>query len=212
MKRAVLISGGVISDYEYIASLIKTDDFILCADSGIYHCTQMKKKADVIVGDFDSANRNHISEFALRNNAEVIELNPVKDYTDTEFGLDYLVERGYRDILLLGATGNRVDHMLSCIFLMEKYRKLNTRLIIADEKNILSYATDETVFLCRNDMKYVSILPLEDSCVSSEGLKYPMMRTELKRASSLGISNEYTGDDASLTIFCGSVLIVESRD
>jgi thiamine pyrophosphokinase len=39
--RAVIISGGAITDYDYIKAQIMSGDTIICADSGYNHAVKM---------------------------------------------------------------------------------------------------------------------------------------------------------------------------
>ena len=52
--RAVIISGGAVTDYDYIKAHIENNDMVICADSGYDHAKRMGIVPDVVVGDFDS--------------------------------------------------------------------------------------------------------------------------------------------------------------
>ena len=108
--RAVIIGNGDIKDYKYIKSKISADDFVICADGGLRHIENLDIKADVAIGDFDSADIDEeITHYVF----------PVdKDYTDGELAVNYAVENGYDDILLIAMTGQRLDHTLSNFFLL----------------------------------------------------------------------------------------------
>ena len=207
-----MIAGGDISNYDFVSGLVNDNDFVVCADGGIISCEKLGLKAQVIVGDFDSTDYEYVVNSIACSNAQILRLNPSKDYTDTEFALDYLIEKGFKQILLIGALGGRVDHTIANIFLMEKYHNLGADVCIADEKNVLRYAKGSTVFINKSNMKYISVLPLEDAVVSGEGLKFPMTRVLLKRASSLGVSNEVKDDIAAITIHEGAVIIAQTKD
>ena len=55
--RAVIIGNGSIGDYGYIASRLRPDDHIICADGGLRHTKMLGIRPDTAIGDFDSAPR-----------------------------------------------------------------------------------------------------------------------------------------------------------
>ena len=212
VSRAVIFAGGSVSDYDALRCHMQDCQFVVCADSGITHCNALGLCADLWVGDFDSSDFEELSALSAANGTHIIRLNPVKDDTDTEHALDCVLERGYRDIVLFGGIGTRLDHSIANVFLMEKALDKGAVLTIVNDKNILHFVRNETIILKRNSMKYVSILPLEDVVVSNFGFMYPLNNEKLYRASSRGISNEIIGNEASITISGGAALVIESVD
>lgn len=212
VKNAIVFSGGVVNDLIQTASLIPEDAFVVCADSGVYNCEKLKYKANIIVGDFDSSVLEEVKKLTCAKNAQIIKLNPEKDDTDTEHCLDILVRDGYTKIYLIGGIGSRMDHTLGNVFLMEKYHKLGTDVVVINENNIIHFLSEATIELSKNQMNYVSVIPLEDVEISNKGFKYPLNDEILYRYSSRGISNEISSDKGIITITKGSALIIESID
>ena len=56
--KCIIFSGADIFDYNFVASYIDEDDFIICADSGVRHAEKLGLVADVVIGDFDSVTDN----------------------------------------------------------------------------------------------------------------------------------------------------------
>ncbi len=193
-------------------SVIDKADYIICADSGIMHCHSLGLKADLWVGDFDSADFDKYKTLPALKDAEIIRLNPIKDATDTEFALECAAKRSYNDISVIGAVGSRIDHSLANIFLMEKYFADNIRIRIINENNIIHFVRDNTIELKKGDMKYVSVLPLETVKVSNKGFIYSLNEELMYRTSSRGISNELAQEIGIIKIAGGSALVIESKD
>ncbi len=193
-------------------SVIDNADYIICADSGIIHCHSLGLKADLWVGDFDSADYDKYETLPALSDAEIIRLNPIKDATDTEFALECAVKRGCNDISVIGAVGTRIDHSLANIFLMEKYSADNIRIRIINENNIIHFVSDSSIEISKGDMKYVSVLPLETVKVSNKGFIYPLDEEMLHRSSSRGISNELDGQRGIIKVSGGAALVIESKD
>ncbi len=212
MKSAVVFSGAEIKDYSIIKKYIKKTSYVACADCGITHCINLGLEANLWVGDFDSAKFNDFKDNPYLKNAEIIKLNPKKDDTDTEHIIDVLIDRGYEDIILLGALGTRLDHSIANVFLMEKAFIKGTKLVIVNENNIFRYVNNSKIEINKSDFKYVSVLPLDTVRVSNKGFLYPLNDEILYRASSRGISNEITADTATICVSGGSALVIESID
>jgi len=213
MPRAIIVSNGKINDYSYYKDKIKEDDYIICADGGIKHLLQMGVYPDLWLGDFDSCRFSELkNEHKELNNIETISLNTAKDETDTHYACITAIDRGYKDILIWGACGGRIDHMLSNIHLLEFLKNKNVKGVLEDEKNTLVLVSDEVNIIKKR--KYLSILPMSETAVieKTQGLLYPLENFSLRREVSMGVSNEIVSDKASIKLKSGLVLIAESDD
>ena len=76
MKRWVILGAAEIKDYDSVKSRITAEDFIVCADGGLRHLEPLGLKADLILGDFDSAEKPD-------SVAETLVYPVEKDDTDT---------------------------------------------------------------------------------------------------------------------------------
>ena len=65
-----------------------------------------------------------------------------------------------------------------------------------------------------NRFKYISVAALDDRLedVTIAGLKYPLKNAALLRHEPMGVSNEFIGPEAEITIKKGNALIIYSRD
>ena len=213
MSRCIIISNGIITDYSFYKCNFKNDDYVICADGGIKHLLELNRTPDLWLGDFDSCKFNEICNKHIElNDVEKITLNPVKDVTDTHYACLEAVKRNYKDIVIWGACGGRLDHMLSNIHLLELLYKNNIKAKIQDDKNTIHICGNEIKLLKKH--KYISIIPLDNTAVISKttGLKYPLQNFALNREISLGISNEIIGSEAYIKIESGLVLVIESDD
>lgn len=213
MPRAVIVSNGIIHDHSYYTQKLCDSDFVICADGGVNHLLKIGRLPDLWIGDFDSCRFSDvISANPGLEKVDTVKLNCDKDVTDTHYACLMAIERGYGDIVIWGAFGGRVDHMLSIIHLLEFLNDKGITAVIEDEKNTLRLCSD-TITISKK-RKYLSIIPLDSSCIiaKTEGLKYPLENYELPRSVSKGISNEITGTDALISVKFGLALIVESDD
>lgn len=202
--RAVIISAGEITDYEYIKGFIKKDDFVICADGGLRHAENMKIKPNLTVGDFDSWHGDV--------SGEVKRFDPKKDYTDTHIAVSEALERGCDDILLLGCAGTRLDHTLSNIGLLEYIAHHGAKGQLVNENNIITVITSDSSFIGKKG-DYLSIIPIgEARGVTLTNLKYPLNNKTLKFEESLAVSNEFLDGPALIELSSGSLIVIKSRD
>lgn len=197
--RAVIIGNGSICDYEYIKSCLRDDDHIICADGGARHAQAMGITADVLIGDFDSL--PHGAESAAR----VIEYPSRKNFTDGELCVDYAVEHGFSDVLLIGMTGSRLDHTINNIFLLFKCR--SGRLI--DEHNEI-FAFEGRLEIKNRRGKTLSIIPVDGDIegITTSGLEYPLDNETLYFGRARGNSNVVVSDGALITAEKGRGIVI----
>lgn len=203
--RAVIFAGGEIRDYQFVKEIIKPDDIIIAADSGAEHIYKIGAEPDVLIGDMDSIS-------VEPHGGEVIKLNVMKDETDTEAATRIALEKGADEIVILGATGTRLDHSLANILLLKQLSERNIKAQIMDEKNIVQYI-DSSFEIEGDKGDILSVIPLTKlSIESTAGLLYEVNDDFLDVGSSRGISNVMTENMASVRVKNGSALVIKSRD
>lgn len=214
MKRAVIVSNGSITDFDFTKSLIKNDDFIICADGAAHHLIKMGVCPDVWIGDYDSCTLTKEQFEHFSKESEIISLNPIKNATDTEEACNYAIQHGFDFVLMLGSIGTRIDHSLANIYLLKKLAAANVCAQIVNENNIVYIAKNENIIKRQNGFYYVSLMSLSDRLedVSIEGMKYPLNHSDISQNSSLGVSNELIAECGRITIGNGTALIILSRD
>jgi thiamine pyrophosphokinase len=170
----------------------------------------------VLVGDFDSCDPSVVSLLSEKG-SDVITLPREKDKTDTEVALDLALREGFTEAALVGALGGeRPEHSLANLFLIETYARRGLDVIIVHHDTILfgllgagDGSKSERRFSGKKG-DWVSIFPVtgEAAGVSTSGLKFPLNSATLKRGSTLGASNEMTGTKASVSVENGFLLVV----
>lgn len=200
----VIISAGSIEDYGYIKSFIKGGDFVICADGGLRHAEKMGIVPDLSVGDFDS--------WEGETSGEVMRFKPEKDYTDTHIAVTAALERGFRDIILLGCTGTRLDHTISNIGLLLYILHSGGRGWLINEHNKVTVVEGEAEFQGEAG-EYISLIPIGDARgVTVENLKYTLHGAVLRFEESVAVSNEFIGKRAKISVEEGSLIVIQSRD
>lgn len=209
---AIIVCSGTIVDYSHIKKYFEAVDLIICADGGASHLGKLGILPHLLVGDFDSI---HQSEFdsLFEAGVEVIRFPAEKDTTDTQLAVQLALDRGCDKLILIGATGTRLDHTLANIFLLRTLLESGVKGIIADEHNEIEMINKSIVLKKEKDIK-ISLVPVGGKVtgVTTEGLYYPLNNATLEFGSTWGVSNEFAEDTAIVTIKEGLLLVIKSRD
>ncbi|NLV91257.1 MAG: thiamine diphosphokinase [Firmicutes bacterium] len=207
IKRAVILLHGEldIGDFQ-----LQGDDFLICADGGTEHAGELGWVPDLVIGDMDSI--SPILQQQIQNRGVELSIFPVeKDQTDGELALDYALGLEVEEIVILGALGGRVDHMLSNIFMLSQgaHRKVQ---IISGRQRL--QVIDSQIEIQGQVGDWVSLIPLtpEVSGIFTTGLYYELRDGTLAFGSSLGNSNRMIESVATVKIHAGKLLVVHLQD
>lgn len=212
--KILLVAGGTLSK-EFLQKTVGKEQFnqIICIDGGANILTLAGINPDILVGDFDSINHEILVTY-LDAGIEMRAFQKEKDMTDTELAIIIALELGADEIVLLGATGTRLDHTLSNIFLLSKFSS-KVKIKIQDENNqIMLFENKNCIEISQSEYHYVSLLPISTKVtgVTTRGLKYPLEKATLDRDSSFGISNELNQLTGSIYMDEGILALILSND
>lgn len=208
--KGLIISGGNRVRRETLFENIE-DRFIVVADGGIKNLVGTDIIPDEVLGDFDSIDEEGKS-FIEKNNIKIEKYPSRKDFTDTELCLEVLLKKGADDIIILGATGTRLDHMFSSMFLLERLKKENVAGKFIDDYNEVSFISNETVEVKKNKYKYLSIVPVsKEVCLTLKGTEYEVENLKFNRFTTIAVSNEVKDEVAKIEID-GEGFLILSRD
>lgn len=213
----IFTGGQVFADSICELSLSpESGDLIIAADSGYMTARRFGIKPDMLLGDLDSLECSKLSASEL-NEMEKIIVPRIKDDTDTQLAVDTAIERGARNIYIIGGLGGRLDHTLSSVFLLEYIADHGVSCTMTDGRNVvrtLISRGEKCSVTVKRGYKYLSLVSLSDVCrgVSVTGVFYPLDDATLTRKYSYAVSNEIIAEHAEITFTDGVMLIIESRD
>jgi thiamine pyrophosphokinase len=159
------------------------------------------------IGDFDSVDQVEL-EMIRTCTDEIIQLDPIKDVSDTEAALTEALNRGYEDIVLWGALGGRFDHTLVNLRLAQRHACLR----LLDAQNEIYLLSEGRHAIEQDEKHYVSIFALEDSMISLFGFKYPLIQAVMTPDSTLGLSNQLIEKKARIDVHRGKIWVIRSKD
>lgn len=212
-RRCVIIGGADISDYSRMRGYLRADDFTVYCDSGLKHLSGLGAEPSLIVGDWDSHEDPHMD-------VETITLPVAKDDTDTVYAMKEGVKRGFREFLLLGAVGARLDHTLVNLYILTALENRGCHGVIADdwsEMELISSWTDEEganhpgTASVEDRYPFFSLVALEGPAigVSIRGARFGLDKASIGPDYQYATSNEVLpGETAKITVDDGRLLLI----
>jgi thiamine pyrophosphokinase len=205
-----IVSGGRLSNQSFFQEKIAKMEncLIICCDSGARHLWKTGIKPDVIIGDMDSIEPDHLASYS-KQGVKIIKYPVNKDFTDTELALDYALGLKPDSIFIWGALGGRIDHTLANVFLLCKGQEKGIKTYLIDEYGEAFVLDKETSFI-NEAGKTVSLLALspEVTGINLTGFLYPLKEGTLVMGDSRGISNVINDARAGINIRQGKLLVI----
>jgi len=183
-------------------------------DAGTLRLMGAGYKPQHVIGDFDSVSPVE-KERILDIFPEKTVLDPVKDDTDTEAAVRLAVSMGAEELRLYGASGSRLDHTLANIRLLAIAEDAGIPAMIVDPCNRIRLISGDTVISGESQYgRYISLIPFDGPVrgLTLTGFRYELDGGEMEYASSLGVSNELTGETGKIHFTEGRLLLMETRD
>jgi len=196
---SVIVADGTFPTHEIPLGFIKNATRIVCCDGSTQNLLLAGMQPDAIVGDLDSLS----DELAVRY-ADRIFLDESQETNDLTKAVTWCCEMGYREIVIVGATGKREDHTIGNISLLVEYMKEANVKMVTDTGIFLSYLKSSEISSFQGQQ--ISIFSIDpETEVTSFGLRYPLNKTKIKNWW-FATLNEALGDSFSLE-FNGRLIV-----
>ena len=205
MKKALLLANGDSPRKSQIKYLEKRGfNFLICADGGANSAKKLNIIPNLIIGDLDSITENNEKYYS--DKSELIKISRQND-TDVEKALKYLIRKKFDEVILLGATGDRLDHTICNLGIVIKfYNKI--KISILHEKSFLK-AYDNNVNLITKKDEIISLYGFDTSTkITSKGLKYSLKNVSLPFGQRESTSNVAKSEMVNLKISGGIIFVI----
>lgn len=116
--KTVILAAGDYPAHDVPSGILKGADRILCCDSSVISLLEHGMEPDAVVGDLDSLPKSVRDRFC----GKIIHISE-QDDNDLAKTFRYAVSNGWKDIVILGATGKREDHTLGNISWLAEFVK-----------------------------------------------------------------------------------------
>jgi len=208
-RKACVFCNGKLKDPIGVKRIASNCDILIAANGGAKLMADLGLKPGVIIGDMDSAvpdmwnGENHIKR---------IPYSPRKDKSDAELAVDYALELGYQQVILVAATGGRLDHTLGNVTLLVSHP--GQVALFDGTSTLVAVDKSEKCRLHGQIGTLVSLIPysLGPFTIRTKGLKYQLQDESLNSATH-GLSNELSQTETCVCVSNGVLLVyIQNHD
>jgi thiamine pyrophosphokinase len=201
----VILANGTFPKSEKALDVLDKASFVVCCDGASNKLIDSGREPNLIIGDLDSIKTEYKSQYQDR-------LIHISDQmtNDLTKAINWCVENDKKDIVILGATGEREDHTIANIGLLANYhQKVNVKML-TDFGVFIPFSSKQTFESIQGQQ--VSIFSLDpNESISSKGLKYPLDQYQLQ-SWWMGTLNEALENSFTLDVKEGSRWMVYILD
>lgn len=212
--KVLIVTGGQV-DRLFLKNTIEKNNYskIIGVDKGAQYLYNIGIIPDLLIGDFDSSNKQCL-EYYESKNIKIIKYSSDKDMTDTELAINHSINNNENNITIVGGFGNRIDHTLANILILEKYIK-DASIKLIDKNNLIRILNgNNEMKIKKSNYDYISLISISNKVegLTTKGLKYELNNKTLDRFTSLGVSNEIEKEYCNIEINKGTLAIIQSLD
>lgn len=181
--------------------------YVICLDGAANENPTLRP--DLLLGDMDG-----ISATAMRRmrrwKVPVIALND-QNTTDLEKALLWCAMHKAKDVVIVAATGRRMDHTLTNVSLLKRFDRQGARLELNTGSERIRYLKNSRLSMPVKPGQRVSVFGAPEATVWATGAKYPLVGILLRWGIRESISNECTSRRFSIRVKGEALLVVEDR-
>ena len=165
---AVIVAGGEFPTAPQPLEILQSAPFVVCCDGAADNYIATGCVPDAIVGDGDSISAVNREKFA-----HLLHIMSEQETNDQTKAVRFLVEKGMRNIAIVGATGRREDHTIGNISLLIEYARMGCDVHSFTDHGVFIPCNGTTTHKCCKGQQ-VSIFSITAKEMSAEGLLYPI--------------------------------------
>ncbi|MDF1612507.1 thiamine diphosphokinase [Stygiobacter electus] len=209
MKKCIIIANGDLPKKNVVKYFFKKNyNTIICADGGANSAMKIGVIPNFIIGDFDSINESTKNYF--KGKSKFINIKRQND-TDVEKSLKFAFINNFDEVILLGATGDRLDHTICNLGIVLKYFN-QIKIKIVHQKSFLIPLSGK-VKLNTEIGETISLYAFnERTSITSFGLKYKLNKTKLPFGKKESTSNVAVKNEIKLNIENGIIFLIRDFD
>ena len=187
-QKKLLIVGGADFSEELFKEVYDNEIPIIAADGGVNFLTEKNISPELVIGDLDSVSEQKIQNIEPEKIIRISE----QDSTDLE---KVLFNTQSPLTIGIGFLGAQIDHELAALSALVKFS--HKKIIFIGEHDIVFLVPPSFSLRSFNGMR-VSLYPLDEVKVHSDGLKWATDGLTMKPTGQLGTSNKAIGKSIHL--------------
>ena len=201
MKRALILANGNPPSKRLFQKYLASADWFICADGGANTAVRFGCAPNLIIGDLDSVKIETLIHF---RKSEVKKLKD-QNSTDLEKALTAAIRKKCTEIVVLGATGGRLDHAIGNLSALAKFSRKTTIKFIDDTGEFIPVGHKLEITLPVGTS--ISLLPLSRcSAIVTTGLKWNLNNESLQLGIRESMSNIVVSSHVNIKVRSGDLI------
>nr|BCX01192.1 MAG: thiamine pyrophosphokinase [Bacteroidota bacterium] len=203
MRVLVLADGQPPRKKRVLLHLRRADQFLL-TDGAARTARRWGLVPRAVIGDLDSYRGDFDGQ------AEVIR-DPDQETNDLEKALAWALGQGAREVVVLGATGRRLDHTLKNLSVLRRFHPHFARIWMEDEDHRIELVRSGQELYFEGPVGLpVSLFPLSGRAegIWTEGLRWALRGESLENGVRDGSSNEISSSPVRVGLERGDLLVL----
>ena len=200
MRKRCFIAGA--GEYTGLVSPLP-GDYVIAADGGYAQLISRGIVPDLVIGDFDSLGEPPDHPNIVRSPAE-------KDDTDMMLAVRQGLSRGLGMFIIDGGLDGRLDHSIANFqILVYLARRGALGVLLGREVCVTAVMDGSLRFGSGSENSGISVFSAGETAkgVTLAGLKYPLDGATITCDYPIGVSNEFTGAPATVSVSNGTLLV-----
>lgn len=209
-KNALIIANGLQCSEKLTNFYLNKCNTTVVLDGAVERVLKSDIKFDVLLGDFDRIHSSH-KNFNIPENVKIVH-TPDQNKTDLEKAIEFLINKNYKSIDIIWATGLRSDHSFNNIITLGKYFKTIKCTIHDDYSSIFAIPIKFEKKYSKGQI--ISLFPLgRVTRIITSGLLYEINNKTLHLPAKTGSSNETVKNGIlKIEYKSGVLILMECRD
>ena len=217
-KRAILIAAG---SFYGLPFSVKKDDLVIAIDGGMKYC---EEKGALLFSAgpknlSDGAKGQEQEQYAIfgqssltrkEYDSAVIRLPRIKNETDLHAAIQVALEQEVREIHIFGGLGgSRMDHSYAALQSLAYLTASGAEGYLYGEKQVFTALKNGTKTFSKEYKGYFSAFSFteESKGVTEKGFKYLVENVSLFSTEPVGVSNEFIGKEAEISVENGILIL-----
>lgn len=182
------------------------NDFVIAADKGVLTADKFGISLNLTVGDFDSLG-------FVPKGENVVKLNVRKDDTDIGYAVKTAFDNGYNDFVIYGGIGGMLSHTLANLQIAKDLAQKGAKVVLYGNSEKITIVKNSSVSFEKEKTGRVSIFSLSDKSngVDIQNLSYGVSNATLTNNVPIGVSNEFVGKEATVSVKNGILMVIEEK-
>ncbi len=208
--RAVVLCAGPPPDEEILRYWLTGSDFFIATDGAGHPYDQLPMEPHVVIGDFDSLSGRLLDG---RSGPRYFQVDD-QYTTDSEKALLFCIEQGITEVVMMGATGWRLDHTLYNCNLLERYADQLRICLVGSHADTVRLGSGSHISWGLPVGTGFSLMPIMGKVtgVTLEGATYPLLGDVLEPGGPALVSNQIFLTPLLISVGEGSLLVAVDRD